>query len=34
MTFAAWTEIMVSTMIVIIKVIYKMILVYSFDGDN
>jgi len=38
MAFAAWTEVMVSIMIIIIKVIYKMIphalLQFSFDGDD
>ena len=38
MAFAAWTEVMIGTMIFIVKVIYKMIprvtLQFSFDGDH
>ena len=38
MAFAAWAEIMIGAMIIIVKVIYKMILhvirQFSFDGDH
>jgi len=36
--FTAWTEVMIGTMIIIVKMIYKMIphviLQFSFDGDH